>query len=169
MSGTREVRRGAHRCQSCSTRGSERGQSLIEFALILPVLLLLLLGVLDMGRAVADNVALTNAAQQGARYSILNNSGECHWTYSLAQPAPTGICATVLAQALQAAPQLRAADVTEIDVVYRPISANDGSPGTPAAQVTLHYRFAPITGLFLGGATFPLFANATYLYQDGIQ
>ncbi len=169
MSGSRGLWPGARRFSHRVTPAGERGQSLVEFALILPVLLLLLLGVLDMGRGVADNIALTNAAQEGARYSILTTSGECSWTYSLAQPAPTGICATVLTQAMRAAPQLRAADVREIDVVYRPISANDGSPGTPAAQVTLRYRFAPITGLFLGGATIPLTANAIYLDQDGIQ
>jgi Flp pilus assembly protein TadG len=170
MSGSRALR-GVHRRPLPFARGGERGQSLVEFALILPVLMLLLLGVLDMGRAVADNIALNNAAQEGARYSVLTARTECNWAYTPTQPTPpTGsICATVLVQALQAAPQLRSADVTYIDVAYRPISANDGSPGTPAARVTLHYRFAPITGLFLGGATIPLTAKAIYLDQDNIQ
>ncbi|NOZ71138.1 MAG: pilus assembly protein [Chloroflexi bacterium] len=46
----------------------QRGSSLIEFALILPVLLLLTLGVADMGRAYSAHLALMNGAREGARY-----------------------------------------------------------------------------------------------------
>ena len=48
---------------------SERGQGLIELAIALPVLLLLLLGVLDVGRAYWAVVALKDAAAEGASYA----------------------------------------------------------------------------------------------------
>jgi Flp pilus assembly protein TadG len=48
---------------------SERGQGLVELAIALPVLLLLLLGVLDVGRAYWAVVALKDAASEGASYA----------------------------------------------------------------------------------------------------
>lgn len=50
-----------------SARG-ERGQSLVEFAIILPVFLLLLLGTVDLGLGFKTYIALTNAAREGARW-----------------------------------------------------------------------------------------------------
>ena len=49
------------------------GQSLIEFALILPVLLLLITGFLDLGRAVFYYSSLTNAVREATRYAIVNH------------------------------------------------------------------------------------------------
>jgi len=44
------------------------GQSIVEFALILPGMLLLLMGVLEIGRLLYIKVALQNAAREGAYY-----------------------------------------------------------------------------------------------------
>jgi uncharacterized membrane protein len=49
-------------------RLARRGQSLVELALALPLLLLLLLGAIDVGRLFVDNVQLRNAAREGAGY-----------------------------------------------------------------------------------------------------
>lgn len=48
----------------------ERGQDLIEFALVLPLLFLFLFGALDFGRAFFSYIVITNAAREGARYGI---------------------------------------------------------------------------------------------------
>jgi hypothetical protein len=48
------------------------GQSLIETAMLLPVLAFLTFGLLDFGRAYYFQVAVTNAAREGARVAILN-------------------------------------------------------------------------------------------------
>jgi Flp pilus assembly protein TadG len=45
----------------------ERGQSLVEMALVLPLLLLLLAGIIDFGRAFNNYIIITNAAREGAR------------------------------------------------------------------------------------------------------
>ncbi len=50
----------------------ERGQSVVELALLLPVLLLVFLGTTDFGRVYFAKVAITNAARVGARYGSLN-------------------------------------------------------------------------------------------------
>jgi Flp pilus assembly protein TadG len=46
--------------------GRERGTALVEFALILPLLALLCLGVLDLGRAAQLQNRLSNASREGA-------------------------------------------------------------------------------------------------------
>lgn len=45
----------------------EQGQSLVEFTLVAPVLLVLVLGMLDFGLAFADKLTLGNATREGAR------------------------------------------------------------------------------------------------------
>lgn len=45
-----------------------KGQSLAELALLLPLLLLILMGCLDLGRAFATWLTLANRAREGARY-----------------------------------------------------------------------------------------------------
>jgi len=50
---------------------SRRGQSIVEFALILPVLMFILVIVADMARVVAARVAISNAAREGVRYASL--------------------------------------------------------------------------------------------------
>ncbi|WP_409226786.1 TadE/TadG family type IV pilus assembly protein [Gudongella sp. SC589] len=49
----------------------EQGQSLVEFALILPVLLLLLMGIIQSGIIYGGYVAVSNAAREGARIGIV--------------------------------------------------------------------------------------------------
>ena len=51
---------------------STEGIALVEFALILPILILLLVGILDTGRAVNAYVTISNASREGARYVALN-------------------------------------------------------------------------------------------------
>lgn len=47
---------------------NERGQSLVEFAVILPLLLLIVLGTVDLGMGFKTYIALTNAAREGVRW-----------------------------------------------------------------------------------------------------
>lgn len=52
----------------------ERAQSLVEFALVLPILLLLITGLFDLGRAVWQGNTLAYAAREGTRYAIVHGS-----------------------------------------------------------------------------------------------
>ena len=49
-----------------------RGASAVEFAVILPVLLLIVVGCVDFGRVMYLAIALTNSARAGAEYGIMN-------------------------------------------------------------------------------------------------
>jgi Flp pilus assembly protein TadG len=53
---------------------AECGQSLLEFALMLPFLLLLFLGVVELGRAAFITITVTNAATAGAEYGSTNSA-----------------------------------------------------------------------------------------------
>ena len=52
-------------------KDSEKGAAALEFAIIVPVLLLLVLGLMDIGRLLLVNMSLLSAAQQGARVSAM--------------------------------------------------------------------------------------------------
>jgi Flp pilus assembly protein TadG len=52
-------------------RRSEKGQALVELALIVPVLLLLVLGVFEFGRLLNAYMTVQHAAREGARLGIL--------------------------------------------------------------------------------------------------
>jgi Flp pilus assembly protein TadG len=56
-----------HFVRRTSRQRARRAQSLVEFALILPVMLVLLLGMIDLGRAFVFGVAVQNGAREAAR------------------------------------------------------------------------------------------------------
>ena len=51
------------------------GQSLVEFAIILPTLLLMILGTMDFASLFSTKIVLTNAAREGASYISQNPAG----------------------------------------------------------------------------------------------
>jgi len=53
----------------------KKGQSLIEFALVLPILLLVLLGIMEFGRMIMAANVLSQAAREGARLGAVTNYG----------------------------------------------------------------------------------------------
>jgi Flp pilus assembly protein TadG len=50
---------------------AEDGAELVEFALVLPLLLLMLLGIIDFGMLFQRYQVITNAAREGARLAVL--------------------------------------------------------------------------------------------------
>lgn len=133
---------------------SERGAELIEFALILPMLLLIMLGIVDFGFMFQRYEVLTNAAREGARVAVLPGYTAAHASaracaYLQAGGVPlTGACPNPGNPVIQ---------VTNVTI---PVA---GGPAMPArrVQVTLTHSYmfvGPIAGLFSGTftTTFPL-------------
>ena len=52
----------------------QRGAAAVEFALILPILLMVLLGIIEMSLALYDKAIITNASREGARAGIVLSS-----------------------------------------------------------------------------------------------
>lgn len=53
---------------------SERGAVAVEFAILAPVLIMMLLGIMEFGRAYNAQITLSNAAREGVRVMAINNS-----------------------------------------------------------------------------------------------
>ncbi len=77
-------------------RAGDRGAAAVEFALLLPILLLIVFGIIDFGRACNAQLALTQAAREGVRLTALNQSGVVARTQGAAAPL-TGVGVSVTA------------------------------------------------------------------------
>jgi Flp pilus assembly protein TadG len=77
------------RRRHAASNSRDRGSVAVEFALLLPVLLLLIFGIIDFGRAINDQITLTQAAREGARLASLGYSTSAVTTR--AQSAATGL------------------------------------------------------------------------------
>jgi Flp pilus assembly protein TadG len=53
-------------------RSRSRGQALAEFAMVIPLMLLMSIGALDLGRVVWALDSISNAAREGARHAIVH-------------------------------------------------------------------------------------------------
>lgn len=70
----------------------ERGAAAVEFAIVLPVLFLVIAGIVDFGRAFFTQIQLANAAREGARAAVVLPLGST--------PAPTTEVAARVSAAL---------------------------------------------------------------------
>ena len=74
---------------------SDRGQALVEFALVIPLVLLVSVGLMDAARAVWQYTELALAAREGTRYAIVHGAG------SVLASGPAANDAAVKAQVLR--------------------------------------------------------------------
>ena len=104
---------------------SERGAAAVEFAILLPLLLMLVLGTIEFGRAYNAQITLTNAARDGVRVMAIGND-------------PAGAKTAAQNAAASVSSTIPTSDIT--------LSTNTCSTG---AQVTLtiKYNLATITGI----------------------
>jgi hypothetical protein len=118
-----------------TTRSRASGQSLAEFALVLPIAMLLLFALFDGGRAVIYYSELTNAARVGARVAIVNQSNDA--------TCPTPPLRTFKCEAARQAATMgiRPADIGNLVIS----GANCQVSGSCAATVTMTYRYVPVT------------------------
>ena len=84
-------------------RPRDIGQGLVEFALVLPIFLAILIGMVDIGRAVWANNAIANAAREGARYATVHG-GSKENQCPVGPPVTTGTNATVIPPASTSCP-----------------------------------------------------------------
>jgi Flp pilus assembly protein TadG len=119
---------------------SRRGTAAVEFALAIPVLMLLAIGCCDMGRALAIYLAVSNAARVGADYGATH--AYTTYTYSSWQGVVTqraqqemqgssGIDPTQLAVTVSAVPEAGNLFLVTVTVSY-PFSLITAWPGLPA-------------------------------------
>jgi hypothetical protein len=136
---------------------AERGQSIIEFAVGLVVLIILLSGIVDAGRALFTYMALREAAQEGALYGSTNPTE----TNSIEDRAMNS---SSLVSELASTPDngLHHVQHEAIDVQVSIIGAACSGNGI---RVQVSYNQFPITmpflGTILGRQDIPISASAT--------
>ena len=143
------------RCSPC-------GQSLVEFALLIPLLLLMVVVLLDLGRAVYYSSVIHNAAREGARYGVVH-------------PADT---AGIQAAAEERAVGLDLAQMSVNSCWAYDCACNSGccsldcmSPISNTISVTVEYSFSLVTPLasqFISSGTLTLESRSTMIVE-GIQ
>ena len=119
-------------------RRSESGQALVEFAISALVLVLIFLGVFDLGRAFNSYIVITNAAREGAYYGALHPSDA------------SGIQSRAVAEAQGSGVALSTANVS---------IATSGGQGTPMV-VQVYYDFRLFSGVVPGVSTIRLRSRA---------
>ena len=124
------------------TKKREKGQSLLEFAMMLPVLLIILGGLLDLGRLYFAYVAVTDAAGEGATYAAIFPTDE------------TGI----LQRAQSATGGLVVLDVDSVETISQTVAS--GAPITVSVRYN-HSLATPLINAIVPGGTLLLRAVAT--------
>lgn len=108
------------------TARDERGAAAVEFALVLPILLVLVFGIVDFGRLYFTQITLTDAAREGAR--VLALEGATGSGYTSAQAAADAVTRTDDA--------LTGVDST---VTVTTGTCTDGSPVTVTATTDFNF------------------------------
>jgi Flp pilus assembly protein TadG len=72
-------------------RRHRRGQALVEFALALPVFILVLVGIFDMGRAIYSYNTISNAAREAVRLAIVDQNATAITDEAINQAASVGL------------------------------------------------------------------------------
>lgn len=117
---------------------SERGTAVVEFALIAPVLFLLVFGVIDFARALNYYNNLTQIAGQGARAAAVNRNpdGTAVGSSSLGCSGPLSIQCQLAKS--YTSPELR----SKVDVCIPSLPTNPGDPVT--VRATFSFKFIPL-------------------------
>jgi len=169
-----------------------RGQSLVEFALLLPVFAMLTLGVLDATRIFAAHIAVSNAAREGAVFAgraqnyLLwcrdpSDSGEADPYMTTSVSCPTGAASGNYAGdpgniAYRVAAQTMGLDRSRVTLDPARCGIGSSAPtatcvaggSTKYVLVRVSYRFDMLTPLIsqLWGGSVTLSASATARVND---
>jgi Flp pilus assembly protein TadG len=132
--------------------GSEDGAALVEFALVLPILVLLLFSMLDFGKAFNYWIDETHLANEGARWAAVNKN-------------PGGSSLQQYIQSQATTPELRnggtasVPNPAEVCISFPNGTANVGDP--VRVSVSVNYNWLPFIGNQTGVAQASVTASST--------
>lgn len=126
-------------------RAHQLGQSLVETAVVLPVVLILLMGLFDFGRAIFAYNTVAEAARNGARVAVVNQT-------------PADICAVAAQRAVGLGLPAGCVTTGQVGVT---ISPPGGCTAINCLQsVTVTYAFTPLTPI-VSAFTGPITVSST--------
>jgi Flp pilus assembly protein TadG len=120
---------------------TERGASLLEFAIAATVFLTVLFAVVEFGRALWVHNALTDAARRGARYAVLHKSTDIDDVKKI----------VVYGDLTETTPMLENLTTANVTVTYNAFNLDSGT-----ASVSIHdYQFQLILPLLVSSISMP--------------
>jgi len=78
---------------------NEEGSALVEFAILLPTLLVMVMGMIQFGMILANKITLQSAAATGARYVVIHPTASASTVEGIAQQAVSPMIPTSAVQA----------------------------------------------------------------------
>ena len=108
---------------------SEKGAAAVEFALVVPLLLVLVFGIIEFSRIYNAQISVTNAAREGARYMVVHSG--------------TTLISDTQNVVIAAAPSVTPA-VTRTQISISPTTCTSGTD----VAVTVTYPMTLLTGFF---------------------
>lgn len=120
----------------------ERGAAAVEFALVLPMLLLLMLGTMEFSRAFFEQATLASAAREAAR------------TFSITSDIPTAVAAGIRGGS--------GVTLTDESFAFQPETGETICPAGGDAIVIVGHQFEFVTGIF---PPLPMSAKAMFACQ----
>jgi hypothetical protein len=116
-----------------SKQDAERGQALVEFALTVPIFLMLVFGIIDLARLVFSYTQVIDAARQGVRYGIVEGLDVGNYQF---------LDCNGIESAVRDTPGLVPGSDMGVTITYRNLQDNsvkiagcDGNPSPPSLNV----------------------------------
>ena len=124
------------------------GQSLLETALMIPLIFTVVFWVFELGWLLFTYAVLTNAANEGVRYSIVHSGGD-----------PGGAQTTVRAFA--------ATSLHDISAISTSVTFPDGGSAAPPSRVrvAVTYTYVPYLSSFITTPTVHTYAEGRMVVQ----
>jgi Flp pilus assembly protein TadG len=137
---------------------SMRGQTMVEFALVAPILLLLIFAIVDFGQLFYLQMMTQNAVQQAGRYAVTGNH--------MADPKNPGQNLSRVNSIIQTAQQL-APGVNFSNISISSQQGGAGSAGGPGDIVTVSLTttmqfVTPLIGSFFPNNTYSFTSSVTF-------
>lgn len=129
---------------------TEAGQALVEFSLTFIIFMILVLGVVDVGRAVWNYNTLASATREGTRYAMVHGS---------ASSAPSGPAANDAN--VQAAVSKYASGLNSHNLTTTSTWLDGGNSAGSRVKVTATYSYSSIFSSLLGIAPFTMTSSST--------
>jgi Flp pilus assembly protein TadG len=151
--------------------GKRTGQTLLEFAVVAPLFLVLILGIIEYSWAVYSSNTVQHAANEGVRRAMVLNRPANQYALpgnsaGTAQPLPACDSSTILGSVACASVMLPTSNITvDVDVplvqvacpLPKPANAppcftpNENVPAANRVSVTVHLQFHPLVAFPLKG------------------
>lgn len=121
-----------------------RGSTIVEFALVVPLLVLLTVGLLDVARALNAQVVLKSASEEGAHFAILNPSAPPSAIQDAARARTQPLDATSMAVASE---YYSTAGATFLPWPSAGVPASSPNPTGVMVRVTVSYPWSAVSAI----------------------